>query len=71
VHSVHAVTDPRLRAGVEEYLQREAAQLSFEMAQLQEHGPFRRGPENAANDGVEGAAGNERGQGKTDDGPDR
>lgn len=47
VHSAHAVTDPRLRAAIGEFLGREAAQLSYEMAQLAEHGPFRRSDETA------------------------
>ncbi|MCB9630808.1 MAG: GNAT family N-acetyltransferase [Sandaracinus sp.] len=42
VHSVHWIADPRLRFGVQEFLQREAAQVRRQIAMLEEHGPFRR-----------------------------
>lgn len=43
VHSAHAVAHPILRAAVEDYLQREAAATRRIVAELSEHGPFRRG----------------------------
>ena len=43
VHSAHAVAHPVLRMAVEDYLHREAAATHRIVADLAEHGPFRRG----------------------------
>lgn len=42
IHSAHAIRDPRLSAGIADFLVEEAAELHREMAALAEHGPFHR-----------------------------
>ena len=44
VHSLHYFSDPRFQQAVVEYLRAETAAVSDEMADLESHGPFRRGP---------------------------
>jgi hypothetical protein len=42
IHSLHWVRDPVLEGAVRDFLPREAAAVSQQMAELAEHGPFRR-----------------------------
>ena len=42
IHSVHHIEHPALRRALEEYLPRELSGVRRELAELSEHGPFRR-----------------------------